>query len=186
MKPHLELAHHLWRQQVLPGDLAIDATLGNGHDALFLSELGCEVIGLDIQADALEKTKARIGEKKIKLFHRSHAEIRSLILPKKPQLIVYNLGYLPGGNKEITTMKESTLSSVQDSLKLLGPKGALSITCYPGHDEGLQEEQALIEWASHLDQKSWSVCHYRWLNRHRAPSLLWIVGLLPLDKNYRK
>ncbi len=179
MKPHLELAHDLWRSRVLPGDLAIDATLGNGHDALFLSELGCKVVGMDIQEAALAKAKERIGEDKIELHLRSHAEIGSLILPKKPKLIVYNLGYLPGGNKEITTVTESTLSSAQDSLDLLNCTGALSITCYPGHDEGLKEEEALIKWASQLDPKQWSVCHYRWLNRLRAPSLLWICGLLP-------
>jgi hypothetical protein len=174
MKPHLELARHLWRSHLQPGDLAIDATLGNGHDALFLHELGCQVIGLDIQLAALKKSKARIGEKNIHLLHISHAEIVSLILPKPPKLIVYNLGYLPGGNKEITTLVESTLKSVKDSLKILAPMGALSITCYPGHDEGLKEEFVLIEWASSLDSKHWNVCHHRWLNQARAPSLLWI------------
>jgi Putative rRNA methylase. len=174
MKPHLELARQLWRSHLQPGDLAIDATLGNGHDALFLHELGSEVIGLDIQLAALEKAKAQIGEKNVQLLHLSHAEIGSLCLPKPPKLIVYNLGYLPGGDKEITTLVESTLKSVEDSWKLLDLRGALSITCYPGHDEGFREEAALIEWASSLDSKRWHVCHHRWLNRVRAPSLLWI------------
>lgn len=176
MKPHLELGRHLWRLHLQPGDLTIDATLGNGHDALFLYELGCEVIGLDIQLTALEKAKAQIGEKDVHLLQLSHAEIGSLVLPKSPKLIVYNLGYLPGGDKEITTLAESTLKSVKDSLKILAPMGALSITCYPGHDEGLREEFVLIEWASSLDAKRWNVCHHRWLNRARAPSLLWIEG----------
>lgn len=178
MKPHIELARRLWREHLQPGDLTIDATLGNGHDALFLHELGCVVVGLDIQETALKAAKIRIGERPIRLVHLSHEKISSLVLPKPPQLIVYNLGYLPGGDKGITTLLESTLKSVEEGLKILSPKGALSITCYPGHDEGLREEEALTQWASQLESKRWDVCHHRWLNRPRAPSLLWI-GALP-------
>lgn len=186
MKPHLAFAHNLWRSLILPGDLAIDATVGNGHDSVFLCELGAEVIGLDIQREALEKTRERMRDKPIQLLLKSHAEIASLELKGKAKLIVYNLGYLPGGNKEITTKLESTMASVEGALGLLARNGALSITCYPGHDEGLREESSLVKWASTLDPMQWSVCHYRWLNRVRAPSLLWIFSLAPSDKNSRK
>lgn len=178
-RPHLLLAKKLWQSFVRPGDLAIDATVGNGHDAYFLLELGAEVIGLDVQASALEATKAKTHGKKIKLFQHSHAELSSLELPRSPRLIVYNLGYLPGSDKQITTQVSSTLKSVSQGLDLLEPKGALCITCYPGHDEGLEEEKALIEWASQLDPQKWEVCHYKWLNRLRSPNLLWIVNLDP-------
>lgn len=178
-KPHLHLAKNLWKALIQPGDLAIDATLGNGYDALFLCELGADVIGMDIQASAIESAKVRLKNQKITLLHRSHADLISLNIPKPIKLIVYNLGYLPGQDKIITTQVETTLESVRQGLGLLDAGGALSITCYPGHDEGLKEEAALIDWASRLDPKKWSVCHYRWLNRHRSPSLLWIVSAMP-------
>ncbi|MDP1607902.1 MAG: class I SAM-dependent methyltransferase [Chlamydiales bacterium] len=185
-KPHLEAARNLWRSWLKPGDLVIDATVGNGHDAFFVSELGCEVIGLDIQQAALEQTKKRFGERKIQLFHQSHSQLHLLKLPRLPKLIIYNLGYLPGGDKQLTTLTESTLQSVEKGLERLDPEGALCITCYPGHDEGLREETALLAWASLLSPEKWLVCHHRWLNRNRAPSLLWIAALQPSSKNSRK
>ena len=177
--PHLELSRSFWRSFLAPNDLAIDATLGNGHDTLFLRELGAEVIGLDIQQDALEMSKKLLDGKGALLLHKSHAELDSLPLERKPKLIVYNLGYLPGGDKSLTTRVESTLVSLNQSIEILDSKGALSITCYPGHDEGQKEEEAILKWAATLPAQEWSVCHHRWLNRARSPSFLWIVSHRP-------
>jgi 16S rRNA C1402 N4-methylase RsmH len=177
--PHLERAKECWRLLLQPGDLAIDATLGNGHDSLFLLELGAEIIGFDIQSKAIEEVKKKTRDQKITLYHQSHETIASIPLPQPPKLIVYNLGYLPGGDKSITTLSSSTLKSVQHSLERLDPKGALSIICYPGHEEGLKEEAFLLEWASSLNPLKWNVRHERWINRRRSPSFLWIVSLQP-------
>ncbi len=173
--PHLRFAHELWKKFLTKSDLAIDATCGNGHDTLFLTEL-CSVIGLDIQEIALQNT-AKLLEKhgKKALLHKlSHEKMDELPLPHPPRLIVYNLGYLPKGDKNLTTLKETTLLSVQKGLEILSPNGALSITCYPGHAEGKREEEALLEWASTLPSDRWTVCHHRWLNRKEAPSVLWV------------
>jgi hypothetical protein len=165
--PHLKLAKQYWKEFLKNGDLAIDATCGNGHDTLFLSDL-CSVIGMDIQSQALENTRALL-QKEVSLYLLSNEEIDSLPLPYPPRLIVYNLGYLPGGDKSITTQTEKTLISVKKSLELLAPGGALSITCYPGHEEGAREEKALEEWAATLP----SVKHHKW--GPKSPSLLWIL-----------
>jgi SAM-dependent methyltransferase len=176
--PHLKLAKEYWKSHLKNSDLAIDATCGNGHDTLFLSEL-CSVVGLDIQPLAIQNTEALLAKhmKKAVLHRLSHEKIDTLPLPHPPNLIVYNLGYLPHGNKAITTQTESTLESVKKSLEMLAPGGALSITCYPGHDEGLREEHALEMWAASLPSDKWTVSHHKWLNRDRAPSLLWIQAL---------
>jgi SAM-dependent methyltransferase len=176
--PHLNLARTYWQNHLKSSDLAIDATCGNGHDTVFLAEL-CSVIAIDIQNMALQNTESLLlrANKKAILQRLSHAEIDTLPLPHPPRLIVYNLGYLPHGDKSITTKLESTLQAVEKSLQILAPDGALSITCYPGHEEGLREEKALEEWASTLPADKWSVCHHKWLNRTRAPSLLWISGI---------
>lgn len=175
--PHLALAKKYWKSHLKPSDLAIDATCGNGHDALFLAEI-CSVIGLDIQNEAIQNTEALLErhQKKAALHRLSHVQIDALPLPYPPRLIVYNLGYLPQGDKSITTQMGSTLESVKKSLEILASDGALSITCYPGHDEGQREEKALEEWAAGLPARQWSVCHHKWLNRPRSPSLLWISG----------
>lgn len=184
--PHLALAHAYWRSHLKPGDLAIDATCGNGHDThalakLLLSHPESLLIGLDIQSSALQKTeqllKQSIPEEHLKkaLFQRRcHSEIDQVPIPHPPSLIVYNLGYLPGGDKSVTTQTASTMASIQKAIRLIGERGALSITCYPGHPEGKREEEELLLWAESLPYDKWRVCHHRWLNRKQAPSLLWI------------
>ncbi len=169
-KPHLELAKKYWKRHLKKDDLAIDATCGNGYDTLFLSEI-CSVIGLDIQKIAIENTRYLLEAhgKKATLYQVSHEALDQLSFPKAPRLIVYNLGYLPKADKSITTMSETTLISAKKGLALLAPDGALSITCYPGHDEGKREEEALIEWAKELKN-----AHHFQFNRERAPSLFWI------------
>lgn len=188
--PHLSLAHAYWKSHLREGDLAIDATSGNGHDSCLLAKILLQhpeslLIGFDIQAVALEQTerllRQSIPEEHLArvLFHRRcHSEIDQVPLPHPPSLIVYNLGYLPGADKNVTTQTSSTMASIQKAARLLGDKGALSITCYPGHPEGAREEEAILVWAESLPSEKWLVCHHRWLNRSAAPSLLWIRSLI--------
>src|SRR5438046_2446562 len=105
---HLDLAHQIWAKAAQPGDWAIDATCGKGHDTLFLAPHSEGVIGLDIQEKALENTRNLVtGNEKVHLFCQSHETLPDLAKPIK--LIVYNLGYLPGSDKALTTQVQSTL-----------------------------------------------------------------------------
>ncbi len=171
-----ELAHFYWKRVIQPGDCVIDATCGNGKDSLFLADLiGDEgtLIGLDIQPEALAKTELLLEKRSnCHLFHQSHEEFPALAFQKKIKLIAYNLGYLPGGDKKITTQTSSTLESVKKALTLIVPGGLLSITCYPGHPEGALEEKALLKIVSCLPPKEWAICHHCWVNWQAAPSLL--------------
>jgi 16S rRNA C1402 N4-methylase RsmH len=171
-KPHILLAQSYWRNHVRAGDLAIDMTCGNGHDTHFLAELQAEVIAFDIQKNAIENTKALVPQATI--LHRSHDELSQIVLPTAPRLIVYNLGYLPGGDKSKTTTTATTLSSLKQALEKLAPDGAISIMCYPGHEEGLEEEKAVVEFTKTLDKKRWSVSFHQWINQEKAPSLIWV------------
>jgi hypothetical protein len=185
---HLRLAKKYWQEHLLPGDIAIDATCGNGHDTVFLSHLllsdtTSHIFAYDIQKEALENTKRLICNtfpseqaSRVIFCEKSHAQIAETPCPKPPRLIVYNLGYLPGGDKTVTTQTNTTITSVSQSLSLLAQDGALSIMCYPGHDEGLREEAAVIEFLSSLCPKSWQICHHRFINRPRSPSLIWALS----------
>jgi hypothetical protein len=182
---HLDLAHAYWKQILQPGDWAIDATCGNGNDTLKLVEiLGSAlggVIGIDLQQEAIEKTHELLSSKlskeslgKVHLFTQSHASFPDIALKAPVRLIVYNLGYLPRGDKNLTTLTQTTLESVTRSLERIVPGGAISITCYPGHEEGAKEEIALLKMISSLSSDTWIACHHRFINREKAPSLLLI------------
>ena len=183
---HLDMAHSYWQRIVLPGDTVIDATCGNGHDTLALArmaltpEMGA-LYGLDIQPKAVEGCRRILQENlpadtltRVTLHTGCHSCFPASISPHSVRLIVYNLGYLPGGDKSLTTAAESTIASLEAAKGLLMPGGALSITCYPGHAEGLREEGVVFEWSAKLEPQEWSCCHHRWLNRKKAPSLLFV------------
>ncbi len=184
--PHLVRAKERWKQFLLPGDGVIDATCGNGHDTLFLATLPLSyLVAFDIQKEAIEQTQNRLKQQLsvsdlaiVTLFHRSHEDFSNMPpQPKPPRLIVYNLGYLPGGDKTVTTRAESTRNSVNSALSFIHPEGALSITCYPGHPEGRHEKELLLDFLANLSPTQWKISHDEWNQRPDSPSLLWVQGI---------
>lgn len=196
MKPHLIYARQYWQTLVQPGDTVVDATIGNGHDTAFLIHLlqgKGALIGYDIQSQAIAQT-----EKKLKEFPEELTKIISLKLKshecieeKNVKLIVYNLGYLPGsGNKLFTTKCPTTLQSIKNGLSSLSRGGAISITCYPGHEEGAKELVAVLDFLKTLPSEKWQFHHHVWLKVYAndvkklphshcylAPSLIWLQSL---------
>ncbi len=181
-KGHLTKAHAYWRAHLDPSDGAIDMTCGNGHDTLVLAELVPTgwVIGIDLQKAAIEATRARCAPHaaRVHLVQGCHSELGKLplALGKRARLIVYNLGYLPGGDKNVTTRAEKTVQSLEAALGQLASDGAISVMCYPGHEEGLREEAAVLAWARALPSSIVEVTYHQWVNRPRSPSWLWIRG----------
>lgn len=178
--PHIPFAHHFWENTLSPQDFVIDATCGNGHDTLALARIvhSGKVFAYDLQEAAIEKTRQKLIqeglEDRVKLFHQSH-EAFEVILPESIQLIVYNLGYLPGGDKSVTTKTSTTLKSLKNALPLLKQGGILFMTLYPGHPEGLIEAEAVKEFAEQLPKEAWSVHHERFSERITAPRILYAL-----------
>jgi SAM-dependent methyltransferase len=174
MKPHLEKAHQFWKDHLKPSDHVIDATCGNGKDTSVLAEIVTEghVYAIDIQMDAIEKARGYVPWNNVTFFHRCHTHLPE---DKRVKLVVYNLGYLPGGNKTLTSQTESTLLSVERALAILPLGGALSVTCYPGHPEGAKEEKSLQKWSQTLSQKvEWTT----W--KIGSPTLLTVIKVKTL------
>lgn len=180
---HLDLAHSYWERLLQNGDWAIDATCGAGNDTLRLAGLQGigGVIGIDIQEEAIVRTGELLRShlsaealSKVYLFQQSHANFPEITKQVSVKLVVFNLGYLPKGNKQLTTMAQTTLQSAQKALELITLGGAVSITCYPGHPEGAVEQRALIEMLTNLSPFMWNVCFHSFPNRAAAPSLILI------------
>ncbi len=164
------LAPHL-----VEGGTAVDFTMGNGNDTLWLSEKVGEtgrVYAFDIQEEAVARTEARMkNEAKYPNYHlicASHHRVSEFV--SSPICAgIFNLGFLPGGDKSVTTLRETTLPAVEAALALLAPKGALLIAVYPGHEEGRLEGEMLDRALSALPQKQYSVSCLKIVNAPDCP-----------------
>ena len=180
----IDLAHSFWKNILEKGSIAIDATSGNGKDSKYiaslLAPLGGELYCIDMQANAIKETKALIQKHQpefypsVHFFERSHETLPTLRNGNKAKLIVYNLGYLPKGDKTITTLTETTLKSLTEAKGIIDHGGLISITCYPGHSEGYKEQAALESFVKKLDPTIFCVSTTYWPNRNAAPSLFLI------------
>ena len=147
------LARDALLQAVNAGDTVVDATMGNGHDTLFLAEqVGPEghVCAFDIQESALESTRALL-------------ELAGSV-PAGIAAAVFNLGWLPGGDHTVTTRTASTRQAVLAALELLKPGGIVTICAYPGHPEGEKELEMLIQLLSSLSNRAYNVLRQTFLN----------------------
>ncbi|MEN9990944.1 MAG: hypothetical protein RLZZ224_646 [Verrucomicrobiota bacterium] len=174
-----EMAHEWLRKILLPGDQVIDATLGNGHDAVFLAQ--CvgptgRVHGFDVQEAALESSTQQmkrhgIADEVYQWHWTSHERMEEWVVgPVKA--VMFNLGYLPGADHALITSKTSTLRALEAAARLMAVGGVLTIVCYPGHDGGDEESEAVREWAAAQGER-WHVVHYaKWATKLAAPELI--------------
>lgn len=162
-------------------DYVIDATVGNGKDTLYMAKLvgnRGKVYGFDIQKIAIERTKEKlINEglyRQVELINTGH-EHMDMYINEKVKLIVFNLGYLPGGNKNIITKPDTTIQAIKKSLNLLMDNGILLITSYIGHIGGIEEKNAVEEFLQKLDQKEYNVLQFKFINQINNPPILYGV-----------
>lgn len=176
---HLELAERYWSEIITSNSFVVDMTAGNGHDTLKLAQKNpARLVAIDIQSSSIEKTKEKVKDYPAEVLIRDHSLYPDELDDESVTLAVYNLGYLPGGDKTITTLTNTTLISLNKMLDKLQKGGALSIMCYPGHEEGAIEQNAVLEWSSQLSKEKWMVVHTRFMNRKDSPSFLWVAKAL--------
>ncbi|XP_054816222.1 uncharacterized protein LOC129316018 [Prosopis cineraria] len=178
-----DVAHMVWKHVVQKGDTVVDATCGNGYDTLAMLKLVAHgsnkgfVYALDIQKDALDMTSSWLDksldptEKQlIKLFNICHSKMEEVIPTNASvRLVAFNLGYLPGGDKEIITRSETTLLALEAAKRILMPGGLISIVVYVGHPGGWEELKSIEAFAARLSTEDWICCKLQMLNRPSAP-----------------
>ena len=170
------LHKHFILEHLAEGDVAVDFTMGNGNDTLFLSRTVGEsgrVYAFDIQEEALLSTEAHLiaegAPKNYKLICASHHLVKEYV--NEPiKAGVFNLGYLPrSGKKSVTTMRETTFPAVRAALELLAPDGVLIVAVYPGHEEGALEGEMLREYFSTLSRFRICASEFHILNSPTSP-----------------
>jgi predicted methyltransferase len=165
------------------GSLAIDATVGNGHDTLFLAGRVApqgRVIGFDVQADAVVKTRARLVASQLDAVAEVHLCGHERMLEQVPTdwigrvaAVMFNLGYLPGGDKTRITRGETTVAALDQALRLLRPRGLLSLLLYREHAGAQGESDAVLEWLDRLPAT------HR-IERHESPGPVLFLVTAPL------
>ncbi|MCK8823623.1 class I SAM-dependent methyltransferase [Fuchsiella alkaliacetigena] len=174
-KQAVEFSHELLAEHITSGAKVVDATAGNGYDTEFLAKLVGEqgsVWAFDVQKEAIERTQERLQKaglaQRVELIKDGHQNLADYISTDLAGLI-FNLGYLPGGDKEIITKSESTLKAVSAGVDLLAEGGLLVVVAYLGHAGGKEEYQALLDYLQSLDFRSYNVLNYRFLNQQNEP-----------------
>ena len=158
-----------------PGEVAVDFTMGNGNDTLFLSKTVGEsgrVYAFDIQEAAINSTRARLvsenAPENYTLICASHHRVREFV--KEPiKAGMFNLGYLPGASHTVTTLRETTMAAVEAAIDMLLPDGVLIIAVYPGHEEGSLEGDMLREYFKTTSRYKICPSEFRILNSLASP-----------------
>ncbi|QQL44832.1 class I SAM-dependent methyltransferase [Sulfuriroseicoccus oceanibius] len=172
----VKVCHEVLASRIAEGDVVVDATAGNGHDTLALAKLvgdSGRVVAIDIQQAAVDATRMRCAEHgvdgRVELHCGSHDGLAEILDGREVSAVVFNLGYLPGGDKEVITHSDSTMVALEAALAALKVGGVLVVVCYPGHDGGRQEAEVVERWAAELDERMYLAVSYRMMNQRKRP-----------------
>ncbi len=155
-----EVAQHWLAEIIEQGDAVVDATLGNGADALFLAQqIGKDgvLFGFDVQQQAMDSSQALLAGEPCQqhLLLAGHETMKAHI-PRQfhgnIKAIMFNLGWLPNSDKSIITHADTTITALEQSLELLAPDGRMTVMVYPGHQGGDSEAKHVIKWLSVICQ----------------------------------
>jgi len=172
----------LFIAQTLPsGGVAIDATAGNGYDTLFLAKQvgpAGRVYAFDIQECAITATKQllidHVAENQVTLLQKGHEEL-GLLIQEDIDAVIFNLGYLPGGDHRLITKPDTTIAALKTAVKLLRRGGRIGLTVYTGHPGASEELAALEEYTKELAPAEFNVTKTTYLNRSlRAPVIIFV------------
>lgn len=174
----LNVIHRIIQEKVQPGDICIDATAGRGNDTLFLARLVGEnghVTAFDIQQDAVDSTKALLEENgmsgRADVLLKSHSEMDEVCAEGTASCITFNFGWLPKGDHNIFTSKDTSIPAIEKGLKLLKSGGIMTLIIYYGRETGFEERDALLEYLPTIDSSKYTVIEMPFVNRPNCPPI---------------
>lgn len=177
----LSFAHQLLRARLQAGDAALDGTAGNGHDTLLLAQCvgsGGKVWAFDIQQQALDNTAQRLQQasahEPVQLCLAGHETLAQYV-DRPLAAAIFNFGYLPGGDKKVTTQGANSVAALQAAAECLAEEGLLLAVIYSGHAAGAAEAALIDDWAAALPQTRFQVLRYGFINQRNAPPYLLAV-----------
>ncbi len=190
----VKFQHLFWLDKLKTAEYIVDTTCGNGYDTIFLYEHmnnNASLLAIDIQEVAVLKTKEKIKElrnnntetfknfsqeeKKIFFRQGDHKEVLKTSGFPWYDLVVFNLGYLPGGDHTFHTKGVNTCKAIETALLKIKSGGLLTLVAYPGTEEGRDEQLRVEMFLSSLPQASWDVSCWQPINQINYPPILYIV-----------
>lgn len=174
----LDIIKRILDEHVQEGDICIDATAGRGHDTLQLCRLvgdSGHVTAFDIQQDAVDSTKNLLDKNGVShradVLLRSHSEMDELFEEETVSAITFNFGWLPRGDHNIFTKKETSIPAIEKGLRLLKNGGIMTLILYYGRETGFEERDALLEFLPTLDCTKYTVIEMPFVNRPNCPPI---------------
>ena len=158
---------HFIRQQVMPGDICIDATMGNGNDTALLSQL----VGKRGRVLAFDILKRDNCPENYQLLLESHENMDVYAEAETVSCITFNLGYLPGGDHSVATRADSSKRAVESGLKKMKKGGLMTLCIYSGGDTGYQERDEMLVFIRQLDPHKYLVILSEYANRPNDPPI---------------
>lgn len=177
----LGLSHKYVAEHLSGGEICIDATAGRGRDTLFLAKLVGEsgkVHAFDVQKDAVESTKKLLEENEIKnteVHLLCHSKMASFAEEATVSAIMFNFGWLPGGDHTKFSHSDTSCLAIAEGLRLLKMGGIMTLCLYYGKETGFEEKDTVLGFVRGLDQKKYSVLLHDFINRKNDPPILVVI-----------
>lgn len=172
------MAWQFMKEAVPEGGTVIDATMGRGNDTVYLCELvGAQgkVLAFDVQQEAVESTRQRLGEagymERVRLIQDSHEYMEHYVQSGTVDGIMFNFGYLPRADHKISTRADTSLRAIEAGLRLLKRGGVISLCIYQGKDTGFEEKEKILEYLKQLSYKQYTVAVCELYNRPNNPPI---------------
>ena len=168
----LGLSHQFMTAHIREGAFCIDATAGKGRDTLFLCKLVGEsgrVLALDIQADAVAQTTALLTAEGVasraQMVESCHSRLGEYAAPDSVDGIMFNFGWLPGGDHNTFSHADTSVAAVKVALDLLKVGGVMTLCLYYGRQNGTAERDAILEFLPTVDNRRYTVIRGDFANR---------------------
>lgn len=181
LKRPIQVSHAFLEEVITKEDIVVDATMGNGHDTLFLARLAKKVYAFDIQEQAIEQTTKRLAEAKldnVELFLTGHENVDQYV--ESIKAAIFNLGYLPSADKTVITQPHTTIQALEKLCQRLVAGGRIAVMIYYGHAGGDVERDAVLDFVSQLPQQEFTVALYKTINQINQPPFLVMIEKLKM------
>ena len=168
----LGFSHQFMAAHIREGAFCIDATAGKGRDTLFLCRLvgdSGRVLALDIQADAVAQTTALLTAEgcvdRATVVQDCHSRMGAYADPESVDGIMFNFGWLPGGDHTTFSHGDTSIAAIRAGLELLKPGGVMTLCIYHGRENGTAERDAILAFLPTIDNRRFTVIRGDFSNR---------------------